>query len=240
MEEKWKEVPGYEGLYEISDIGRVRSIRDRVKFLKNTKTSNSYEIIGLFRDGKQKRFMVHRLVWEAFNGEIPDGLQIDHINTVRDDNRLINLRMVTPKENSNNPITLARLRETNQRKFQDPKWLEAVREGVKRRSQDAKWLDANREAVKRRSDNPKWLEAVREKNRCLCQDPQWREAVREANRKVLNKPVLQLDKETDEIIRRWDCAMDAYRDIGINNRNISACCRGKLKSAGGYRWRFAE
>lgn len=240
MEEKWKEVPDYEGLYEISDMGRVRSIRDRVKYLRNTKQPNGYEIIGLFRDRKQKQFMVHRLVWEAFNGTIPDGMQIDHINTVRDDNRLVNLRVVTPKENSNNPITLARLRETNQRKFQDPKWREAVREGVKRRSQDAKWLEANREAVKRRSDNPQWSEAVREANKRLAKDPKWRESVREANRKYRNKPVLQLDKTTGNVIRCWECAADAWRELGINNRNISACCRGKLKSAGGYCWRFAE
>ena len=48
---------------------------------------------------------VHRLVWETFNGVIPDGYQIDHINTIRDDNRLENLRCVTRKDNMNNPLT---------------------------------------------------------------------------------------------------------------------------------------
>lgn len=48
----------------------------------------------------------HRLIWETFNGEIPEGYEIDHINTVRDDNRLDNLRCVTSKENSNNKLTL--------------------------------------------------------------------------------------------------------------------------------------
>lgn len=49
---------------------------------------------------------VHRIIWETFNGEIPDGYQIDHINTIRTDNRLENLRMVTCKENHNNPLTI--------------------------------------------------------------------------------------------------------------------------------------
>jgi hypothetical protein len=44
-------------------------------------------------------------VWETFNGEIPQGYEIDHINTIKDDNRLENLRCVTHKENSNNPLT---------------------------------------------------------------------------------------------------------------------------------------
>ena len=48
----------------------------------------------------------HILIWETFNGEIPSGYEIDHINTVRDDNRLCNLRCVTHKVNCNNPITL--------------------------------------------------------------------------------------------------------------------------------------
>lgn len=49
---------------------------------------------------------VHRIIWETFYGEIPEGYQIDHINTIRDDNRLENLRLVSCKENHNNPLTI--------------------------------------------------------------------------------------------------------------------------------------
>lgn len=49
---------------------------------------------------------VHRIIYETFVGHIPDGYQIDHINTIKTDNRLENLRCVTPKENTNNPLTL--------------------------------------------------------------------------------------------------------------------------------------
>ena len=204
--ETFRPVKGYEGLYEVSNYGCVRSLKyGKVKYLKNMKQSDGYEIIILRRDGKKKMFRVHRLVYEAFNGPIPDGLQIDHINTVRDDNRLANLRVVTSKENHANPIT-----------------VERKREAVKQRSQDPKWLEANREAVKRRS-----------------QDPKWREAQREAVRKVCAKPILQLDKTTGEVIREWECARDVERELGINFRSISACCLGKLKSAGGFKWKFA-
>lgn len=48
---------------------------------------------------------VHRLVWETFVGEIPEGYEIDHINTVRDDNRIENLRCITHKDNCNNSLT---------------------------------------------------------------------------------------------------------------------------------------
>jgi hypothetical protein len=49
---------------------------------------------------------VHKLVYETFVGEIPQGYEIDHINTIRDDNRIENLRLVSHKENCNNPLTL--------------------------------------------------------------------------------------------------------------------------------------
>ena len=127
---------GYEGLYEVSDYGTVRSLNyhreGKVKYLMNKKHQAGYKRICLCRDGKKKYFSIHRLVWEAFNGPIPEGLQIDHINTVRDDNRLVNLRCVTPKENHANPITAGRKRESHQRLAQDTKWREANRESTRK------------------------------------------------------------------------------------------------------------
>lgn len=63
--------------------------------------------------------LVHRLVWEAFNGEIPEGMEIDHINTIRDDNRLENLRLVTHKENCNNPISVENYKKHNKEMNRD-------------------------------------------------------------------------------------------------------------------------
>ena len=56
-----------------------------------------------------KKYLVHRIIWEMFNGEIPKGLQIDHINGIRDDNRIDNLRLVTNGQNQLN----ARLKLSN-------------------------------------------------------------------------------------------------------------------------------
>lgn len=55
----------------------------------------------------------HRIVWEAFIGNIPENYEIDHINGNRDDNRLTNLRLVTHKENCNNPLTITKYKKSN-------------------------------------------------------------------------------------------------------------------------------
>lgn len=59
---------------------------------------------------------IHRIIWETFNGKIPEGYEIDHINTIRNDNRLENLRLVTPKENCNNPLTIEHYKQSNKTK----------------------------------------------------------------------------------------------------------------------------
>lgn len=66
---------------------------------------------------ENKSLRVHRLVYETFNGEIPDGYDIDHINTIRNDNRLKNLRVATRSENMLNPITIKRSSEAKKGKI---------------------------------------------------------------------------------------------------------------------------
>lgn len=112
MVEIWKDIRDYEGLYQASNWGRIKSL-DRYKvvgkvkiflkgrLLKNIKARNGYLHVGLSKDGKTKQFLVHRLVYEAFNGEIPEGIQVNHINEIKTDNRLENLNLMTLKENIN-------------------------------------------------------------------------------------------------------------------------------------------
>lgn len=55
-----------------------------------------------------------------------------------------------------------------------------------------------------------------------------------------SKKVAQYDKQTNELIKIWDSIADIERELGINHSNISKCCKGKQKSAGGYVWRYVE
>lgn len=82
---------------------------DRLVECKLSKTGNGNKGYLSFK-AKGKCYRIHRAIWETFNGEIPDGKCIDHIDTDTYNNMLENLRVVTHKENTHNPITLQRIR----------------------------------------------------------------------------------------------------------------------------------
>ena len=101
-QEHWLPVVGYEGLYEVSDQGRVKRLA-RVgkswvlpeRILKGCHTHQGYVQVGMF--GKSKR--VHRLVLEAFVGPCPEGMVACHYDDNKENNRLENLRWDTEREN---------------------------------------------------------------------------------------------------------------------------------------------
>ena len=111
--EIWRDVPNYEGIYQVSNLGQVKSLERFRKgkngclvtvkegILKPLITRNGYYNVILRKNSIGKNYLVHRLVWIAFNGSIPEGYEINHLDERPANNALSNLSLVTHKENIN-------------------------------------------------------------------------------------------------------------------------------------------
>ena len=174
MSENWRDIKDYEGLYQVSDQGRVRSLGNgkthkTSRILKPTTAGSSrkYLRVTLYKNGVSRSYSVYRLEWEAFNGPIPEGMQINHKDENPFNCNLDNLMVCTQKENNTWGTRLDRVSDT------------------------------------------------------------------------LGKWVIQLSKD-NEILHFYPSASKAGKATNINRSDISSCCRGAIKTAGGFVWKYAE
>ena len=113
--ERWADILGWNGFYQVSSYGRVRTCiriggrgnrytKDNPWRIIKTQVKRGYEILSIRKIGKTKKTFtaLHRVMWTAFNGEIPENMTIDHINGDKRDNRLENLRLATWQQQSFN------------------------------------------------------------------------------------------------------------------------------------------
>lgn len=108
--EIWKPVVGFEGLYEVSNLGRVRNVRHSSRYPARHVLSpyflRGYPAVRLCGDGRRMARVVHSLVTEAFIGPRPKGNQVNHIDGIKINNAATNLEYVTPSGNKIHALRL--------------------------------------------------------------------------------------------------------------------------------------
>ena len=109
--EEWRDVVGYGGRYQVSNVGRVRTLERKYgrnktvePGLRKCQVNFGYSVVMLRRDGDFRSRRVHRLVLEAFVGPCPDGHETRHLNGHKLDNRVKNLAWGTRSENARDKI----------------------------------------------------------------------------------------------------------------------------------------
>jgi hypothetical protein len=118
MDEIWKDIPEYEGLYQVSNYGKIISLpkewynnkgylcTTKQKIIKNTKRSNGYEGVALYKNKIKKYYLVHQLVAISFLNHKQNGhtYVIDHIDNNKLNNKINNLQIITQRLNSSKDI----------------------------------------------------------------------------------------------------------------------------------------
>lgn len=173
MKEIWKDIKDYEGLYQVSNLGRVKSLVKKARLheyiLKVSFDRHGYEHIHLSKNGISKSLLVHRVVAQAFIPNFDNLPEINHKDENKSNNTVNNLEWCTHQYNSSYGTRTSRI-------------------------------------------IPKTIDKTR-------------------------KPVEQYD-DMDNLIKVWYSMNTAARELNIPQQNISKCCLGQRKHAGGFKWKY--
>jgi hypothetical protein len=241
MEEIWKDVKGFEGLYQVSNMGRVRSLdrwtlNERPRFIKGRMLNpymNKYK--GYLRislsDGhrNRKHYEVHRLVALHFVPGYKEGLVVNHKNEVKTDNRAENLEWCTCQYNLNYSDIIAWKRKPVYQYDLDGNFIKKFK-CKHQAEQELGFSIVHAIYVSKRGYTHGFLFSLEPHTK-----EYWNEVTKE--NKDSTKRVAQYDDNGNEIAR-FSSVTKAAKAMNVTVACISNCCGGKRIHAAGYRWRF--
>jgi len=241
-EEIWKDIPGYEGRYQASSLGRIRSLNyhqtGKVGILVQRLNTNDYFFVLLYKNGAREFISVHRLVCAAFHKN-PKGYPcVNHKDENHHNNRADNLEWCTHKYNCNYGTRKQRIYESIPKR----PVAQFAMDGKHVATYDSIGLAARTSGAGTgsiwgccvgRNDIAKgyfWLYA---------DDSAISEKVRRLTDKHTRDHIIQINLKGEEVCR-YRNANAASIKTGIEPSTILKCAKGRRKTAGGYEWRYAD
>lgn len=255
--ECWRWIPGYEGWYQVSTRGRVRSVDRWVVYadgrkrflkgciLKTLRDKKGYLHVNLWRKGKMRRCSVHRMVAEAFIPNPEKKPQVNHRDENKENNsvEMGNLEWATAKENNAWGTRNKRIADSRSKPVLaiDPKTGQVVKEfpstaEAERNGFQSGHISACCQGKYKSHEGFVW----RYKDDYDLENT-WTPVKigMESVAASLSKAVQAIDPETGLVVREFPSTQEAGRN-GFSSGNISACCRGERRTHKGLIWRYKE
>ena len=227
---KW--IPGYHGLYSIDEHGNVFSHISE-KMLKPHANHRGYLMVDLYKDGKAKKGIIHRLVAQTFIANPNNLPEVDHVDTNRRNNNVNNLRWCTRKENCNNPLSL---KHSGDCRKGEKHYLygKTLSNETKEKISFSRMGHSVSEETRRKIGDANRGRIMSEKQRIRLSWAHKGKFVGKDNHNA--KQVQQYDMQGN-LIKIWDCISDVERELGISASSICNCLKGLSKTAGKYIWK---
>ena len=258
MKEIWKDLSGYEGYYQVSNKGNVRSL-DRIvsnnnkingKIISHWISKEGYRRVNLYMGSKYRTFFIHRLVASHF---IPNPLNktyIDHIDTNPNNNCVSNLRWCTEKENSNNTLTIKHKKDASKasswkanktkiergRKTAPKKVCQYDVNGRFMKEFESSTLASKETGISQSDISSCCLGKKRVSGGFFWAYSGKKPIIRRAYSSKCHK--IKMISPDGKLIKIFSSLKEAKQETGINN--ISRCCRGITRKAGGCIWKYVE
>lgn len=243
MNEIWKSIVGYEGLYEVSNLGNVKSL-DKVdtlgrfrkgKIMSQSLHKDGYLQLSISKNGVSSKKLIHRLVAEAFLEKVNGKDKINHIDGNKLNNSVINLEWCTDKENSEHAWKHGLNKITDEQKAK---------------------MSANRKGKCTGKDHPMYGKKLSEERKAK---------LKEVNKKraSMGKHPMLGKKHTDEAKEKmrlarignthsakkvvcidtgkvYNSTSHAERELKLPKGKVSAVCRGERSKTGGYKFKYLD
>lgn len=251
--EIWKDIEGFEGRYQVSNFGNVKSLGckrngKKEKILKQHYDKRGYKKVTLSKNYELKSFSVHRLVAIAFLENLENKRTVNHINGIKHDNRVENLEWCTDSENTKHAFKLGLKTpplkgKTGINDKRSKKILQLDKTTLQIIDVFYGFRDIERKKGYKISPI---LCCCKKRSRTAygyawCYEDEYSKmSLDDTIKKVKKIKVMQFTKKM-EYIATYDSIASACELLKIKNRsNISRCCKGQRKSASGYIWKYAE